>query len=203
MEQVQKPVNYLPSFDTNTSTTSGYDTKTVVIFVLCFLLLFSFLGINLLDILSNLIKLLIRIFGPLITQILSIFGYTAGTILNKSADVVSDTGKIALDIAEGTVQNVGDLMIKASKNSVNSDTQNELENALQINKTENRLKNNQMNDVSDDPIQKPISANKNGWCLVGEYNNKRGCVEVNESDKCLSGQIFPTLPLCERPTNIA
>ncbi len=171
------------------------DPKNVVILVLCVLLFFSFLGINLLDILSNFIKLIIRIFGPLISQLLSVLGFTTGTILNKSADVISDTGKTALDIAEGTVQNVGNLMIKASKSGVNMDTQSELEKALQMNHLENQARD----DDAENPIQKPISSNKNGWCLIGEYENKRGCIEVSESDKCMSGQVYPTRQACVNP----
>ena len=126
---------------------------------------------------------------------MSILGFTTGTILNKSADVVSDTGKVALDIAEGTVQNVGNLMIKASKSGVNMETQSELEKALQM----NRLENQAEDDVSENPIQKPISSNKNGWCLIGEYENKRGCIEVDDSEKCMSGQVYPTRQACVNP----
>lgn len=189
-----QPMTNIPQ-SSSLSSTQYNDPKNVAIFVLCVLLVFSFLGINLLDIISNFIKLIIKIFGPLISQILSILGFTTGTILNKSADVVSDTGKVALDIAEGTVQNVGNLMIKASKSGVNMETQSELEKALQM----NRLENQAEDDVSENPIQKPISSNKNGWCLIGEYENKRGCIEVNDSEKCMSGQVFPTRQACVNP----
>ena len=55
-------------------------------------------------------------------------------------------------------------------------------------------------DNSTNPIQKPISSDKSNWCLVGEFQNKRGCVAVTESDKCLSGQIFPHQAMCLNPT---
>lgn len=189
-----QPMTNIPQ-SSSFSSTQYNDPKNVAIFVLVVLLIFSFLGINILDIISNFIKLIIKIFGPLISQILSILGFTTGTILNKSADVVSDTGKVALDIAEGTVQNMGDLMIKASKSGVNMETQSELEKALQM----NRLENQAQDDVSENPIQKPISSNKNGWCLIGEYENKRGCIEVDDSDKCMSGQVYPTRQACVNP----
>lgn len=180
---------------TENSATYLSDPKNVVIIVLCVLLFFSFLGINILDIISNFIKLIIRIFGPLISQLLSVLGFTTGTIINKSADIISDTGKTALDIAEGTVQNVGNLMIKASKSGVNMDTQSELEKALHMNQLESKTRD----DDAENPIQKPISANKNGWCLIGEYENKRGCIEVNDADKCMSGQVYPTQQACVNP----
>jgi len=48
-------------------------------------------------------------------------------------------------------------------------------------------------DTSEDNIQKSLTSAKTKWCLVGEYKNKRGCVDISESDKCLSGQVFPNL----------
>ena len=76
-----------------------YSPKNVVIIVLSVLLIFSFLGINLLDILSNFLKLLIKLFGPIVSQLLSLVGYTTGSLLNTSADVAADTAKGAIDIA--------------------------------------------------------------------------------------------------------
>ena len=54
-------------------------------------------------------------------------------------------------------------------------------------------------DTTKNPIQNPISSKK-GWCLVGEYQGKRGCIEIGEYDKCLSGQVFPEEKLCLNPT---
>lgn len=189
----------------NSSTMSStpppnFDTyKNVLIGVLVVLLILSFLGINLLDIISDIIKYIVSLFEPIVSQLLSLLGYTAGNVLNKSADIVSDTGKITLDIAEGTVQNVGNLMIKASKNNLNPNTRAKLEKTLEDDIDNNYLNTNYSmpeNDVTENPIQNPISSNKNGWCLVGEYNNKRGCIEVTEHDKCMSGQIFPSQQIC-------
>jgi len=38
------------------------------------------------------------------------------------------------------------------------------------------------------------------WCLVGEFNKKRGCVPVADETKCLSGQVFPNQAMCLNPT---
>lgn len=166
--------------------------QNIIIMVLSVLLILSFLGINLLDILSNIIKLIIRIFSPLVTELLSILGYTTGSILNKSADVVSDVGKTAIDVGEGAIQSVGDLLIKASKKGVEPDAQNQLDSVLSI----DNQPNNELMDDAESPIQKPISSNKAGWCLVGEFDNRRSCIQVNEYDKCMSGQIFPNREQC-------
>lgn len=166
--------------------------QNIIILVLSILLVLSFLGINLLDILSNIIKLIIRIFSPLVTELLSILGYTTGSILNKSADVASDVGKTAIDVGEGAIQSVGDLLIKASKKGVNPDAQNQLDSVLSV----DNQPNNALMDNAESPIQKPISSNKAGWCLAGEFDNRRSCIQVNEYDKCMSGQIFPNREQC-------
>jgi len=166
--------------------------QNIIIMVLSILLVLSFLGINLLDILSNIIKLIIRIFSPLVTELLSILGYTTGSILNKSADVASDVGKTAIDVGEGAIQSVGDLLIKASKKGVDPDAQNQLDSVLSV----DDQPNNALMDSAESPIQKPISSNKAGWCLVGEFDNRRSCIQVNEYDKCMSGQIFPNREQC-------
>jgi hypothetical protein len=41
--------------------------------------------------------------------------------------------------------------------------------------------------------------NKSGWCLVGQEQGFRSCIEVNEFDKCLSGDIFSSKEICINP----
>ena len=178
---------------------SYYEPKNVVIMVLVVLLLLSFLGINILDIFSNIIKIFVRLFGPIVNQILSLLGYTTGSVLNVSADVIGDTSKAAIDIAEGTVQNVGNLLIKASKTNIDKNTKTQLDNVLSNSSIQTT--NNVEQDIPENPIQNPISSSKNSWCYIGEYEKKRSCIAMNEHDKCMSGQVFPEQQICLNPTN--
>ena len=43
------------------------------------------------------------------------------------------------------------------------------------------------------------SSGKSGWCFVGEDRGFRSCALVNEGDKCMSGDIFPSQELCINP----
>ena len=45
-----------------------------------------------------------------------------------------------------------------------------------------------------------VTAKKTSWCLVGQDGSNRGCIEVKDAEKCLSGQIFPSQQACLRPT---
>lgn len=201
-EKSSTPIIKPVSEDSNVGNFNLFSGKNLVIFILTALLIFSFLGINLLVILGNLLQTIINIFSPLITQILSVFGYTAGTILDKTEDVATTVAKAGIDIAGGTVQSVADLLKKGSIDNVNPQAINELDRSL--NSKTSRQPNYNYNEPSPDRsehhIQKPITSEKNVWCLVGEYEGKRGCVEVDDATKCLSGQVFPNEQMCLNPT---
>ena len=175
--------------------TGGIDNKTIII-VLLVLLSLSFLGINLLTIFGDLIKTIADILGPLVSQILSIFGYTTGSIISKTADVVGDVAKTGVDIAEGSVQSVGTILRDASRPNVDSRATNSLDNALNV---QSISAGEPAPTPSENPIQKPITSGKSGWCLVGEYEGKRGCISVNDYDKCLSGQVYASKDQCLLP----
>ena len=179
------------------SNDSVFLSKNMLIIALIILLILSFLGINLLNIFGDFVQTIINIFGPLFSQILSVFGYTTGTIINKSADIVSDTAKLGIDVAEGSIQSIGDLLKNASERNVDPSSKRQLD--LTLNNSKFKLAKSEP-DTSSSPIQKPISSNKVGWCLVGEYEGKRGCVQVSDQHKCLSGQIFPDKQMCLNPT---
>jgi hypothetical protein len=40
---------------------------------------------------------------------------------------------------------------------------------------------------------------KGGWCLIGEDRGFRSCAQVENSNECMSGEIFPTNEICIHP----
>ena len=176
----------------NSNDTDMFSNKNFIITMLMGMLLLSFLGINILTIIGSWIQTIISIFGPLVTQILSIFGYTAGTVIVKTADVAGDVAKGGIDIAEGTLHSIGGLLKNASQDNVDNKSKQQLDKSLNKPIAEP--------DIASNPIQNPITSNKISWCLVGDYQGRRGCIEVTEQDKCLSGQVFPTQKMCLNPT---
>jgi hypothetical protein len=177
-------------------TSTGGISNQLIIFVLLTLIILSFLGINLFTMFGGLIEIIVAIVGPFFAQVLSIFGYTTGSVINKTADVVGDVAKTGVDVAEGSLQSVGSILKDASRKHVDPTAASQLDNVLNV--SPNRM-NDPAPSPSESPIQKPITAGKTGWCLVGEYEGKRGCVEVGEQDKCMSGQIFGTQNACLNP----
>ncbi len=199
MENVQPRYATLDSSQIQSTTfrssSDSFSGKNLIIIVLLILLSLSFFGVNLLDYLSNIIKAFIAIFTPIIRPILSLFGYTTGTVINTTADIASDTAKAGIDVAEGAVQSVGNLLISASKGGVDT---TELDTALNIAKP--KMINVPDDDTTANPIQGAISNNKIGWCLVGEVAERRGCISVDDESKCMSRQIFPSKKMCLNPT---
>ncbi len=214
-QSFEKSNNPISRKETDTNFFSGFSTnalsgKNLLIVILTILLIFSFLGINLLVDLGNFLQSIIVILTPLLTQILSVFGYTAGTILDKTEDVATSVAKTGIDIAGGTVQSVADLLKKGTIDNVNSSAIQQLDKPLtsgfdrELNEKKVKQPDFKYNepkpDSSSQPIQKPITSDKSVWCLVGEYQGKRGCVEVDDANKCLSGQVFPNKQMCLHPT---
>ncbi len=171
---------------------AGIDNRTIII-VLVVLLALSLLGINILTILGDLLKTIADILAPLVSQILSIFGYTAGSVINKTADVVGDITKTGVDIAEGSVQSVGTILRDASRPHVDPVATSSLDRALNVSSSAPAQPSPA---TTENPVVRPVTSGKAGWCLVGEYEGKRGCISVNEYDKCLSGQVFASRDQC-------
>jgi hypothetical protein len=190
----------VPSSQFMNENSTGGISNQLIIFVLLTLIILSFLGINIFTMLGSFIEIIVAIVGPFISQVLSIFGYTTGSVINKTADVVGDVAKTGVDVAEGSLQSVGSILKDASRKHVDPAAASQLDNVLNV--SPNRM-NDPAPSPSESPIQKPITAGKTGWCLVGEYEGKRGCVEVGEQDKCMTGQIFATQNACMNPGTFA
>jgi hypothetical protein len=243
--------------------------QNMAIVVLVGLLVLSFLGINILLVVGNFFQTIINLFGPLVYQILGVFGYTAGAVINKTADIAGDTAKVGVDVAEGTVQSVGNLLLKSSGVVVDPYAKAQLDKTMNTqiriplpketvyvpvpvpspgtSKSLDTFLNNPVtrffgyttpgpttkppltvapltaspltvapltvapltvapltpaanlipsSDSASSKIQAPITANKTSWCLVGEENGRRTCLDVQDQTKCLSGQIYPSQQDC-------
>jgi hypothetical protein len=194
--QTSAPTTINESVSGPTNIFGVLNIQNALIVILLVLLIFSLLGINLLSIFGGIFESGVSIVKPFVLQVLSIFGYTTGSLINTTADAVTDTTKAGLDIAEGTIQSVGNLLIDASM----ANTPEDLKKAVHFSPLELNGKREPQPDESSNVIQKSITSGKTQWCLVGEYQNKRGCVEVGKEDKCMSGQVFPSQMSCMNPT---
>jgi hypothetical protein len=97
-----------PSISSNTGL---FSNKNSLIIVLLGLLVLSILGINLLTMADNILKLLYAIIQP----ITSLIFRGSGILINASTDIITDTTKKGIDVAGGTFHDVGDLLKKAGE----------------------------------------------------------------------------------------
>lgn len=198
------------SSSNNPNMSSDMDFKNILIILLIFFLVVSFFGISLWNNLGNLLQSISDIFQPIINHFLHAFGYSAGTALNAVSDVTADVAKGGIDIMDGAVNNFGDLLIGDNTHKLGDNTHKlgDKPNQAPIPiappppppNTPTEPPEEPSPDTSENAIQKPISSDKWNWCLVGEYQNKRGCIEITDSDKCMSGQVFPSQKMCLNPT---
>ena len=172
--------------------------KNFIIAILLCILVLMFLGINVFNIFGSTINNFFQIFAPVVKQVLSLFGYTTGTVVNASSDLASNVVKSGIDVADGTLQDVGNLLKNVSDPNMNPESKAALHRL--INESNETYVNQPNPDSATNPIQNPISSNKKNWCLVEEYEEKRNCVEIGEDEKCMSGQVFPNQKMCLNPT---
>ena len=95
---------------------------------------------------------------------------------------------------------INDKKIQSSDNSEHSNTQ-----PVETVSCNDTAKDNEeviqiipVSNDTDDPIQSN-SKTKSGSCYIGTDKGFRNCVSIGEGEKCMSGDIFPTLEMCINP----
>jgi len=197
-------INNMPTRPGFENTPSPFSNKNTIIIVLLVLLTFSFIGINLLALSGTALSNITPPIASAIKNILAMVGFTTGTILNNSVDLAADTAELGIDIAKGTTHSIGDLLINSSVPAFDNSKQISLSEVIGI-PNMNVVSSNHTSPQpiqSSDPTVTPISTQKakSGWCYVGDDSTGRGCVEMNEHSKCMSGQIFVTQSECLKPS---
>ena len=171
-----------PSSDT-------FSNKNIVIIILIVLLVITALGVNIMHPLTNFIQLGLEFITNFIKNIFGSVLRNTGEIVNTSADVVSDTAKTTIDIGEGAIVSVGNLLKGVGSNvgSIDKSINNSSTPPAEPHPT-----------PSENIVQQSIQGgNKTSWCLVGNFTGKNSCVEIDKSiDKCLSERIFPSKEKC-------
>jgi hypothetical protein len=166
---------------------------------------------------------MVKIF--LIIVILALFGFNVFAYLAKGTDVfknfMASYGKyipdgikktlnltekgtaLGLDIAAGTIQDVKKVVTQETGVVANpSKTWKARDKKLEQSIDAGNFKglNNFPQHEPDETDSRVQEKSKKGWCYVGTDRTFRSCIKVNESDKCMSGKIFPTKDICINPS---
>jgi len=192
-----------------------FSSKNTVVIVILVLVILALIGVNLLSATGNAIDTLNDMLSPTIKRVASMFGYSAGELINNTTDAAAEVAKTGVDIAKGTGHSIGNLLKDGSKGGMDERERRDLEQALKSprchsesnqcddirRELENRKKEEPEPVKTSDSTVAPIASQKPkaGWCYIGDYAGTRGCVEMGEHHKCMSGQIFPNQSACLKP----
>ena len=170
---------------------------------LLIVLILAFLGFNIFVYLAKGTQDLASFFGPITQKLFGTTAYVAG----QTVDVAAEGAKAVVGGTATTVNTglsaVQDITPNNATSSIQSQpvqgqpTSRPSDNGL--NKALNNSQEQNMDYQAVEASSSVHSAGKSGWCFVGEDRGFRSCALVNEDDKCMSGDIFPSQELCINP----
>ena len=207
MEEEQ-PTQRLSTNTTTTSTVSANasatglallfaDNRNILLAILTVVLIMSMFRINILASLGDLLIVIIGYLTKVFGEIMAAFSYSAGTAINKTSDMATDTSKAGIEIANGAVHNIGNLLrsvdttkqtpppTKTESMTMQKTLQEKFESKYDL-----IFNNDPEPDFSDNSIQTPGSYNDKKWNLA----------TLEDSHQCITGQFFPSQKLCLNPT---
>ena len=174
---------------------------------LLIILILAFLGFNIFVYLAKGTQGIADFLAP-ITQ--KIFG-TGVAVTSQTVDVASEGAKAVVS-GTATTLNTGlsavqDITPNSATSSIKSQpiqtqqTTRPSDSGLNkaLNNSQEQDKDYQALEASSSVHSSGKSGGKSGWCFVGEDRGFRSCALVNEDDKCMSGDIFPSQELCINP----
>lgn len=206
MDSSSQPVkSVLPSMQNDNTVFS----KNTIIIVLLVLLILSVLGINLIsegekhvDSLFIILREIYLILASIFKSLFGLLAYSFGATLNKLADILSALFITVIDISKNVIQRIGSIFMIASSPSVGINVPSSIPAQQNIPPTQV----NTSAAPAPQNVQRPPDLeskqydsqyeNIEQWCYLGKHNGTRGCIKLEEHDKCMSGQIFPTEKLC-------
>ena len=153
--------------------------KLIIIFIIL-----AFLGFNLFSFLGNATD----IFMDAFKKIARFFGFTIGETVKQTIDTVAKGTKVGID----TTTKVIDGTIDVTERALGADPlKKDINEEVKTGKKKSQISNHKFN---------PSGKRKNtGFCYIGDDKDSRVCIGINESDKCMSGEIFKTEAQCKYP----
>ena len=188
--------------------------------IVLIIVLLLFLGINIFRGMANVGDWFVDKVAPFFKKIFGILGITTVKVTEKAVDVTATGAKTGIDIAAGTIESGLGVIEGQLQNAQQSNAQQpnaQQPNAQQPNAQQPNAQ--QQSNTSKDTLSTALASTlpqipepddatsstqkntsgKAGYCYIGEDRGFRSCVQVNEDNICMSGQIFPTNAICVNP----
>lgn len=150
----------------------------------------------------------------LITELSNFFG----ALINFFSQFFSGSLKVAEKTSVSAIDELQSNIVKDKTNSAESKKSKQaVEEAVEAEAEDTTLLKNERklaersrevsSEVKDtinkkektDPAPLQTSTQEHGYCYIGKNNNVRNCAKVSSKNKCMSGDIFPTMDLCINP----
>lgn len=201
--QQQLQSNDINSGNINSESSGSFFSGMSIFRYFLIILILAFLGINLFGYMEVVTNYIVTTFKPILSVIASFFGISIAETATATVDVTSSGLKKGIDITSDTLKKGASILKQASLPSNIKENNENMNNDNIINRLENTVNDKKkivgdpLPDSSDSSIQ---NKNKKNYCFIGSNSNGiRSCAEMNESDKCMSGDIFPSLDICINP----
>jgi len=167
-------------------------------------LILAFLGFNIFVYLAKGTQGIADFFGPITQKLFGTTAYVAG----QTVDVAAEGAKAVVSGTATTVNTglsaVQDITPNNATSSIQSQpVQGQPTTRPSDNGLNKALNTSQEQNMDYQAVEASSSVHsgggQSGWCFVGEDRGFRSCALVNEDDKCMSGDIFPSQELCINP----
>ena len=170
---------------------------------LLIILILAFLGFNIFVYLAKGTQDIASFFAPLTEKL---FGATV-SVTGQTVDIAAEGAKA---VVSGTATTVNTGLSAVQNITPNNATSSIKSQPVQgqptsrpsdtgLNKALNNSQEQNMDYQALEASSSVHYAGKSGWCFVGEDRGFKSCALVNEDDKCMSGDIFPSQELCINP----
>ena len=161
----------------------------------------ALLGLNVFAYLSQITEWFGKTFGPL-------FRGTVGTAANVVGDTASQTIQTAAKgteaivkgAASGATTGIGELQ-KALGGEMSRNNIDRKGLDIALNKSDTQFVMDQDDDEADTSIVgHKTKGHSGGFCYIGEDRGVRSCLRVEKGERCMSGDIYPTMDVCVNPS---
>ena len=219
----------LPEGPSSSSPSTGFFSKITLQTWIIIILLLAFLGINIFTYLAKGTQETVSIFSKIFEPILKFFGYTTLTTTKQVIETSATGATSGINMVAGTTTDAIDNIIQTNgsgtpvstsgtSTGVSTVPQGNMSTSLpvqhNIQKTSAKIEKLQEDALSkalssaeqkqgevtpDDSRSSIQTTGKSGWCYIGDDQGLRTCSEIGVNDVCMSGDVFPTQPVCINP----
>ena len=190
MTDLKPPAFKAPS-KTSTVSSDGWDTMTILKIFLIILIL-ALLGFNVFAYLAK--------GTDVFSNFMASYGKYIPEGIKRMLNLSEKGTELGLDVAAGTVKDVNKVIQKTAGEHSKLWKARDKNLEKSINQGNFKGLNNHPQHEPDKTDSKVQEKKKSGWCYIGTDRTFRSCIKVSESDKCMSGKIFPTKAICINPS---